>query len=157
MTHSGRNAGVTVAEVNLAFLGDLISGLRGGETGYAYVVGPASRLLVHSEPKRSPPGTDYSKLPQVETVRAGGKFAATGRDREDRRVLTEFAPVPRMGWLVFVEQATSDALGSALLGIVYRWVWLFVFLSVVAVILLPARGYVRRLWEGRAGQPSGSV
>ena len=39
MTHSGRNAGLTLAEINLSFLVDLIRGVQGGKTGYAYVVG----------------------------------------------------------------------------------------------------------------------
>ena len=44
MAHSGRNAGVTLAEINLAFLADLIRAVQGGKTGYAYVVGPLGRL-----------------------------------------------------------------------------------------------------------------
>ncbi len=133
MTHSGRNAGVTVAEVNLAFLGDLITGPQVGKTGYAYVVGPAGRLLVHSETKQNQPGTDYSKLQQVETVRAGGQPAATGRDREDRRVLTAFAPVPRTDWFVFVEQPLWQAL-APVHDLLFRLGWLLVMGLVVAVI-----------------------
>jgi signal transduction histidine kinase len=133
MTHSGRNAGVTMAEVNLAFLADLISGPQVGKTGYAYVVGPAGRLLVHSETKLNQPGTDYSKLQQVETVRAGGQPAATGRDREDRRVLTAFAPIPRMDWFVFVEQPLWQAL-APVHDLLFRLGWLLVMGLVVAVI-----------------------
>ena len=45
LAHSGRNAGVTVAEINLSFLSDLVTSLQSGRSGYAYVVGPLGRLL----------------------------------------------------------------------------------------------------------------
>ena len=38
MAAHGRNAGVTVAEVNLKLIWDVITGLKIGQGGYAYVV-----------------------------------------------------------------------------------------------------------------------
>ena len=86
MAHSGRNAGVTVAEINLAFLAELIGGVQTGKSGYAYVVGPLGRLLMHSDPKISTRSVEVSNLPQVVAARAGAQLVTTGRDPQDRRL-----------------------------------------------------------------------
>src|SRR5262245_47575298 len=51
MSHSGRDAGVTVAEVNLSFLADLINAVQAGRPGHANVVGPLGLLLMDSDPR----------------------------------------------------------------------------------------------------------
>jgi signal transduction histidine kinase len=132
MAHSGRNAGVTVAEINLGFLADVIGGFQTGRSGYAYVVGPLGRLLMHSDPKVSTRNVEVSNLPQVVTARAGGQLT-TGRDPQDRRVLTAYAPIPRMNWLVFVEQPLWQAL-APVQDLILRLGWLLVMGLVVAVI-----------------------
>ncbi len=38
VARAGRNAGVTVAEINLKLIWDVITGLKIGRDGYAYVV-----------------------------------------------------------------------------------------------------------------------
>ena len=133
MSHSGRNAGVTVAEINLSFLSELIAAVQGGKPGYAYVVGPLGRLLMHSDPKMAPRSSDFSRLPQVETARAGAQPAAVGRDPEDARVLTAFASIPRMNWYVFVEQPLWQAL-APLRDLLFRLAWLLILGLGVAVI-----------------------
>jgi signal transduction histidine kinase len=133
MAHSGRDAGVTVAEINLSFLADLISGIQAGRPGYAYVVGPLGRLLTHSDPKLVPREVDFAKLPQVAAARGGAQSAMTGVDPQDRRVLSAFAPVPRMNWTVFVEQPLWQAL-APLQDLLIRLGWLVVLGLVMAVI-----------------------
>jgi signal transduction histidine kinase len=133
MAHSGRNAGVTVAEINLAFLAELIGGVQTGKSGYAYVVGPLGRLLTHSDPKISTRNVEVSNLPQVVAARAGTQLVTTGRDPQDRRVLTAFAPIPRMSWFVFVEQPLWQAL-APVQDLIFRLGWLVVMGLVVAVI-----------------------
>jgi signal transduction histidine kinase len=132
MAHSGRNAGVTVAEINLAFLGELINTVQAGRSGYAYVVGPLGRLLMHSDSKLTPRDAEFAKLPQVEAARAAQSIVI-GRDPEDRRVLTAFAPIPRMNWFAFVEQPLWQAL-APVRDLLLRLAWLLVMGLIVAVI-----------------------
>jgi signal transduction histidine kinase len=132
MAHSGRNAGVTVAEINLAFLGELITTVQAGRSGYAYVVGPLGRLLMHSDPKLTPRDADFAKLPQVEAARTAQSIVI-GLDPEDRRVLTAFAPIPRMNWFAFVEQPLWQAL-APVRDLLLRLAWLLVMGLIVAVI-----------------------
>ena len=68
MAHSGRNAGVTVAEINLRFLADIVRAIPLNRGGRAYVVGAAGRLLAHSD-KSIALSADVSSLPQVAAAR----------------------------------------------------------------------------------------
>src|SRR5215813_14947482 len=52
MAHSGRNAGSTVAEINLKFLASFIDPEQIGKDNDAYIVGPTGRLLAHSNSTR---------------------------------------------------------------------------------------------------------
>ena len=77
MAHPGRNAGVTVAELNLKFLSDFVTARDAGRFGYAYIVGPHGRLLASSDANRRI-GSDLSGLSQVAAVIVGTKPAAIG-------------------------------------------------------------------------------
>ncbi|MEQ1614215.1 MAG: HAMP domain-containing histidine kinase, partial [Hyphomicrobiaceae bacterium] len=49
MAHAGRNAGATIAEVNLKLAWDVITAIRVGDTGYAFITDPAGRLIAHPD------------------------------------------------------------------------------------------------------------
>ena len=64
LSHSGPNAGVTVAEIDLRFLNDYLSDAQVGRVGFAYVVDPQGRVLASST-KGPDIGRELEKLPQV--------------------------------------------------------------------------------------------
>ncbi len=65
VAHAGHHAGVTVAEVNLKFIWDLITAMQVGRTGYAYVVDSRGRLIADPDLSLVLRETDLSHLPQV--------------------------------------------------------------------------------------------
>ncbi len=67
VAHGGRG-GVTVADVNLKFILDVISQIKIGQSGYAYVVDRQGRLVAHPDISLVLRGTDMSRLVQVEQV-----------------------------------------------------------------------------------------
>jgi Novel STAND NTPase 1/Cache domain len=139
MAHSGRNTGVTIAEVKLTYLTDLISIGRIGKAGYVYVVSAGGRLLAHSDPSFIPGKIDVTNLPQVAAARGAMPSVSIGRDLKNHRVLTAFAPIARMDWFVFVEQPLYEALAS-LYDVMIRLASLIgVVLAVVCVLLLRNR------------------
>jgi hypothetical protein len=110
----GREAGVSVVEVNLKFIWDVVSQINIGEHGRAYVVDGQGRLIAHPDISLVLRNTDLSHLPQVQAARARatGKPADQVQEAEDirgRRVLTAYAPVTPLGWLVFVELPVEEA------------------------------------------------
>src|SRR5215469_11041761 len=70
LARAGRNAGVTVAEVNLKLIWDVITAMKIGQGGYAYVVDGRGKLIAHPDISLVLRGTDYRQLPQVAAVLA---------------------------------------------------------------------------------------
>src|SRR5215475_13047870 len=59
-----KDAGVSIAEVNLKLIWDIVSQIRVGQHGHAYVVGAQGRLIAHPDISLVLRNTDMSKLPQ---------------------------------------------------------------------------------------------
>jgi signal transduction histidine kinase len=120
IAHAGRNPGVTSANVNLKLIWDVITAIRVGEAGYAYVTDSAGRLVAHPDLSLVLRGTDLSHLPQVahavrETRGAGGGVTPrTVAGPDGREVLSAHAAIPRLGWLVFVELPRREVLAPVL-------------------------------------------
>ena len=66
-----RDAGVSVAEVNLKLIWDVVSQIKVGERGHAYVVDAQGRLIAHPDISLVLRNTDMSRLAQVRAARAG--------------------------------------------------------------------------------------
>ena len=110
---SGSSAGpVTVADVNLKFMWDVISRIKVGEQGKAYVVDAAGYLIADPDIGLVLRKTDLSGLAHVKAALAGigideGRVVTSGAD--GARVLSAHAAIEPLGWKVFVEQPTAEA------------------------------------------------
>ena len=109
-----RDAGVSIAEVNLKLIWDVVSGIKVGKHGQAYVVDGQGRLIAHPDISLVLRKTDMTRLTQVQAARRnetgvdGGDIQAT-TDIQGRQVLTAYAPVAPLGWTVFVELPVDEA------------------------------------------------
>jgi signal transduction histidine kinase len=65
-----KDAGVSIAEVNLKLIWDVVSQIKVGEHGHAYVVGAGGRLIAHPDISLVLRNTDMSKLVQVQAALA---------------------------------------------------------------------------------------
>jgi class 3 adenylate cyclase/HAMP domain-containing protein len=110
VAHSGFNAGATVADVDLGFLGDFLGDAQVGKLAYAYVVDSRGQVLASSA--RGPEvAKDLAKLPQVAALIAPAtRELASGSDAEGQAVLAASTAVPKLGWYVVFEQPTAQAL-----------------------------------------------
>ena len=106
-----RDAGVSVAEVNLKLIWDVISQIKVGQKGHAYVVGPGGRLIAHPDISLVLRNTDMSRLSQVQAAQnaTAGDDLKEATDTQGRKVLTAHARVAPLGWLVFVELPVEEA------------------------------------------------
>jgi signal transduction histidine kinase/ActR/RegA family two-component response regulator len=117
--------GVIVAQVNLTFIWDVISPIKVGKFGQAYVVDEAARLIAHPDISQVLRKTDMSGLAQVQAARAAESSGLTdqplqGVDIAGRGVLSTYAEVkpPEVSnynkvkppeWLVFAELPLDEA------------------------------------------------
>jgi signal transduction histidine kinase len=106
-----RDTGVSIAQVNLKLIWDVVSKIKVGEHGRAYVVDSGGRLIAHPDISLVLRNTDMSRLAQVRGAR-GGSASEAVREADDiggHQVLTAFAPVNPLGWFVFVETPIEEA------------------------------------------------
>ena len=72
IAHVAPQPGVTLAEVNIKRLWDIIDTIKVGKTGYVYVVDGNGRLIASRDKAQVLRQTDLSGLPQVDGSRAPG-------------------------------------------------------------------------------------
>jgi signal transduction histidine kinase/CheY-like chemotaxis protein len=134
----GRDIGVSVAEVNLKLIGEVVSQIKVGENGQAYVVDAGGRLIAHRDMDIVLRNTDLSRLAQVQAARsrvAGSAPAEAGvaNDMFGHRVLTANAAIAPLGWLVFVELPIEEAYAPLYASL--RTVGLLLLTSLVVAVL----------------------
>jgi two-component system, NtrC family, sensor kinase len=102
--------GVTVAEVNLKFIWDVVSQIKVGKAGLAYVVDRTGALIAHPDISLVLQKTTLDHLEQVKAALTEGRGEVTiARDSKGREVLTAHAAIAPLGWVVFVEQPLEEA------------------------------------------------
>ncbi len=109
-----RDTGVSIAQVNLKLIWDVVSKIKVGEHGRAFVVGPEGRLVAHPDISLVLRNTDMSRLEQVRAARANTAEPSVvqvqeAEDIAGHRVLTAYATVAPLHWLVFVETPIEEA------------------------------------------------
>src|SRR6202163_2116848 len=112
-----KDAGVSIAEVNLKLIWDVVSQIKVGERGHAYVVGAGGRLIAHPDISLVLRNTDMSKLVQVQAAQAGNTGAGSeslqgAKNIQGQEVLTASAPIAPLGWTMFVELPVAEAYAS---------------------------------------------
>src|SRR6266480_901495 len=152
-----RDAGVSVAEVNLKLIWEVVTQIKVGERGHAYVVDAQGRLIAHPDISLVLRNTDMSKLAQVRAARASASGSAGTSDNpsetvqeaeniEGRKVLTAYAPVAPLGWLMFVELPAEEAYAP-----------LYAALKRLAFVLLGALGFAVLAGMFLAGRMVGPI
>ena len=109
-----RDGGVSVAEVNLKFIWEVVSQIKVGRLGQAYVVDASGRLIAHPDISLVLRNTDFSRLAQVRAAYIGvsslpTRSAQVASDVQGRDVLTAYAPIAPLGWYMFVELPLNEA------------------------------------------------
>ncbi|MBH5388305.1 sensor histidine kinase [Bradyrhizobium diversitatis] len=126
-----KDAGVSIAEVNLKLIWDVVSQIKVGEHGHAYVVGPEGRLIAHPDISLVLRNTDMSGLPQVRAALAGSGTVpgalSEARNIQGQQVLTASAPIEPLHWTMFVELPVEEAYAA-----------LYASLQRLAIVLLAA-------------------
>jgi len=105
--------GVAVAEVNLKFIWEVISAIRVGRTGEAFVLDLPGRLVAHPDISLVLRADETAAQP-LRTLRdairlTGPGQAATGQDLAGKTVLAAMAQIPGVDWSVIVKQPLTEA------------------------------------------------
>jgi beta-lactamase regulating signal transducer with metallopeptidase domain len=100
-----RLAGVSVVELNLKPMWDIVQQTKVGDHGVAYVVNAEGRVIAHPDFSVGKSLRDVSSLAQVQEARTTPSTGSVrmARDMNDQEVVVVYARVAVPGWLVFVE------------------------------------------------------
>jgi len=178
VAHAGHDSGVTVAEVNLKLIWDVITNIRVGQKGYAYVVDEKGRLIAHPDLSLVLRDTDFSQLSQVRQLLERPSFAVPGSPPtsnstssaelaeiatayEGGSVLTAHAEIPRLNWHVFVQLPLAEALAPVYASMIQT----LALVGFGLLLALVAGGYlarrlvvpIRRLQKGAERLGSGNL
>jgi HAMP domain-containing protein len=145
---SGSDSGpVTVADVNLKFIWDVVSRIKIGDKGKAYVVDNKGFLIADPDIGLVLRKTNLAHLPHVKAAaerQDSGDPAMFSTDLAGAQVLASMAPIEMLGWSVFVEQPAAEVYAKLNASIVRTGLLLLaglVFSALGALAL--ARGMVR--------------
>jgi signal transduction histidine kinase/CheY-like chemotaxis protein len=159
---------VTVVEINLTAIWDVVSRIRVGRGGYAYVVDAQGHLIAHPDISMVLQKRDLSGTAQVVNARkrTQGERAADGptsvaEGLQGGQVLAVHAVLAPLDWLVFIERPLEEAFAPLRAKIARSAVVLLLglLLSVLATVFLARRmvAPIRRLQEGAARVGKGEL
>jgi signal transduction histidine kinase len=106
----GSGSGVTVVEVNLKFVWDVVARIHPGGAGVAYAVDGSGALIAHPDISLVLKQTNLAGLPQVAASLQAAGAIQDARDLAGQPVLSSWAGLDTLGWRVFVESPRSKAL-----------------------------------------------
>ncbi len=140
---------VTIAEVNLKFIWDVVSRIKIGEKGKAYVVDGNGFLIADPDIGLVLRKTNLAQLPHVKAALAASSTdtndpAMVSADLAGTAVLASVAPIAPLRWYVFVEQPVLEVYEKLNASIVRTALLILagMMLSALGALAL-ARGMVR--------------
>jgi signal transduction histidine kinase len=154
---AGDIIGVLQAEVNLRFIRDVVSAIKVGKTGYAYVVTRSGELFAHPDITLVLQRLNVSQLEQVRNAFSHSAEAHMAKglvayNLRGERVFSSYAPIPGLDWAVFVELPMKEAYAPLYASMVRTSGLLFVGLGMALLAgFLVARRVVRPLKSLREG------
>jgi signal transduction histidine kinase len=111
---AGTVIGVLQAEVNLKHVWDVVSNIKAGEAGYAYVVSRSGDLIAHRDISLVLRRQNLGHLTQVKAA----SQAASGAPRPEatlaynmdgKKVISSYAFIPSLQWVVIIERPAEEA------------------------------------------------
>ncbi|RUV70087.1 MAG: HAMP domain-containing protein [Mesorhizobium sp.] len=143
-------ANTIIAEISLKPIWLIVSEIRVGRSGQAFVVDQAGHLIAHPAISEVMRGADEKAALALRRLRdaiaAAGGIAIASRNAENERVVTAGAPVAAAGWTVLVEQSQAEAFAP-----LYASFWRTGGLLLAATVFAAALAY----WL--AGRMSGPI
>ncbi len=115
----GNVIGVLRAEVDLRYVGEVISAIKAGNSGYAYVVTRSGELIAHPDIGLVLQRTRLADLDQVKSAFLSTQGARTPKplvalNLQGQKIFSSSAVIPGLNWAVIVERPVSEAYESTL-------------------------------------------
>jgi len=149
--------GVLQAEVNLKYIGDVVSKFRIGEAGYAFLVTRSGDLVAHPDISLVLQRRNLAQLSQVKAAFQSGpgvprSRAVVAQNLQGTKVLSSYSLISNLDWAVFIERPVKEAYGPLYASMLRTSSLLLVGLGMALLAsLFVARRVVRPLQILRQG------
>ncbi|MGH7845703.1 MAG: GAF domain-containing protein [Candidatus Binatia bacterium] len=154
---AGEVIGILQAEVNLKYIGDVVSSIKVGKAGHAYLVSRSGDLIAHPDISLVLQQRNLAELAQIAAAFQASSVsrrsaAVVARNVEGKEVFTSFALIPSLDWAVLIERPLEEAYEPLYTSIVRASGLLLVGLAMALLAsLFVARRVVRPLRMLREG------
>jgi signal transduction histidine kinase len=122
---------VTLAELNLRFVGEVVGQIHVADTGRVYVVDSADNLVAHPDANLVLRGTalrDYAPLQQLRSESRGGRESVVGmieaQGLQGEAVMVSAAHLVAPGWLVVLEQSRGEVMRPVYATLLATALWM---------------------------------
>jgi signal transduction histidine kinase/ActR/RegA family two-component response regulator len=133
----GHDSGVICARVNLKFIWEVVSRIQVGKHGRAYVIDAKGRLIADPDISAVLRNTDLSHLAHVQAARESVSGDAIqypyAYDIKGQRVLSAYAVVAPVNWLLFVELPIGEAYAPVYASVKRSGILLLALLALAAL------------------------
>ena len=148
----GEFAGVLQAETSLTDILDLVSAVKLGKDGYAYVVTHSGDLIAHPNSRLLLQRRNVGQLNQVKAAfeSSPGVFrpkAMVVQNIEGQTVFSSYALIPVLDWFVFIERPVEEAYAPIYASLLRTSILLLIGLGVALLATLFVRRRVVRPLE----------
>ena len=111
---AGDVIGVLQAEVNLKYIGDVVTNLIIGKAGYAYVISRSGELIAHPDISLVLQRRNVSQLESTKAAFSGktgilSQHALVTPNIQGRDVLSSSALIPGLDWAIIVDRPVEEA------------------------------------------------
>jgi signal transduction histidine kinase len=111
---AGTVIGVLQAEVNLKHVWDVVSNIKAGEAGYAYVVSRSGDLISHRDISLVLQRRNLGHLRQVRAAFLDASGAPLPKmtlayNMDGKKVISSYAFIPSLQWVVIIERPAEEA------------------------------------------------
>ena len=148
----GEFAGVLQAEASLTDVLDLVSAVKLGRAGYAYVVTSSGELVVHPRLRLILQKRNVGQLNQVKAAFQSNPTvfrpsAMITQNIDQQTVFSSYALIPILDWAVFIERPVEEAYEPIYASLLRTSILLFIGLGVALLATLFVRRRVVRPLE----------
>jgi signal transduction histidine kinase len=154
---AGEIVGVLQAETSLRDILDVVSSVKLGSSGYAYVINRSLDLIAHANTGLVLQGRNLSHVSHVKTAfqpnpEASRPKAIVAHNVTGKKVFSSHALVPVLGWAVFIERPVGEAYAPVYASLLRTSILFLIGLGVALLAsLFVARRVVRPLATLRRG------
>ncbi|MCK9603736.1 MAG: ATP-binding protein [Candidatus Omnitrophica bacterium] len=128
-----KTSAILMADINLRGLWDIADNIRLDNTGRVFLVSNDGTLIAHPDKKRVLKNENLKNQQDINAVLSGVTGAVELQDKDGKKWISSYAPIPDFGWGVILRQEQREAYLFSRVMKMQSWV-IIIFSEMVAIL-----------------------